>query len=116
MLIALARHFAKPENRPARTLVLIASAGHHSGGLNGPRGFMTLNPELAKRAITVNCVAPGLIETQMIAGLPLDQIKDMIPLRRIGRPEDVAAAVSFLCSDDAGYVTRQVISVNGGMV
>ncbi len=72
--------------------------------------------ELAKRAITVNCVAPGLIETQMIAGLPLDQIKDMIPLRRIGRPEEVAAAVSFLCSDDAGYVTRQVISVNGGMV
>lgn len=72
--------------------------------------------ELAKRAITVNCVAPGLIETQMIAGLPLDQIRDMIPLRRIGRPEEVAAAVSFLCSDDAGYVTRQVISVNGGMV
>lgn len=72
--------------------------------------------ELAKRAITVNCVAPGLIETQMVAGLPLDQIKDMIPLRRIGRPEEVAAAVSFLCSDDAGYVTRQVISVNGGMV
>jgi len=51
VLIALARHFAKPENRPARTLVLIASAGHHSAGLNGPRGFMTLNPELAKRAI-----------------------------------------------------------------
>jgi len=72
--------------------------------------------ELAKRAITVNCVAPGLIETQMTAGLPLDQISQMIPLRRIGRPEEVAAAVSFLCSDDAGYVTRQVISVNGGMV
>lgn len=72
--------------------------------------------ELAKRAITVNCVAPGLIETQMTAGLPLDQITDMIPLRRIGRPEEVAAAVSFLCSDDAGYITRQVISVNGGMV
>jgi 3-oxoacyl-[acyl-carrier protein] reductase len=72
--------------------------------------------ELAKRAITVNCVAPGLIETQMTAGLPLDQITDKIPLRRIGRPEEVAAAVSFLCSDDAGYITRQVISVNGGMV
>lgn len=72
--------------------------------------------ELAKRAITVNCVAPGLIETQMTAGLPMDQINQMIPLRRIGKPEEVAAAVSFLCSDDAGYVTRQVISVNGGMI
>lgn len=75
-----------------------------------------LSVELAKRAITVNCVAPGLIETQMTTGLPLDQIVDMIPLRRVGRPEEVAAAVSFLCSDDAAYVTRQVISVNGGMV
>lgn len=72
--------------------------------------------ELAKRAITVNCVAPGLIETQMTAGLPLDEISKTIPLRRIGKPDEVAAAVSFLCSDDAGYITRQVISVNGGMV
>ncbi|MDR1989214.1 MAG: M28 family peptidase [Acidobacteriaceae bacterium] len=51
VLIALARHFAKPENRPARTLVLIASAGHHTTGLNGPRGFMAANPDLAKRAV-----------------------------------------------------------------
>jgi len=72
--------------------------------------------ELASRAITVNCVAPGLIETQMIEGLPLDDIVKAIPLQRIGRPEEVAAAVSFLCSDDAGYITRQVISVNGGML
>lgn len=75
-----------------------------------------LSLELAKRAITVNCVAPGLIETQMIANLPLDDITKMIPLRRLGKPEEVAAAVSFLCSDDASYITRQVISVNGGMV
>lgn len=72
--------------------------------------------ELAKRAITVNCVAPGLIETQMTAGLPLDDITKQIPLRRVGKPEEVAAAVSFLCSDDAGYITRQVISVNGGLM
>jgi 3-oxoacyl-[acyl-carrier protein] reductase len=72
--------------------------------------------ELASRNITVNCVAPGLIETQMIEGLPLDDIVKAIPMQRIGRPEEVAAAVSFLCSDDASYVTRQVISVNGGML
>lgn len=72
--------------------------------------------ELAKRQITVNCVAPGLIETAMTEGLPLDEIAKTIPLRRIGRPEDLAAAVSFLCSDEASYITRQVISVNGGML
>ncbi len=72
--------------------------------------------ELAKRNITVNCVAPGLIETRMMEGLPLDEVTRMIPMRRIGRPEEVAGAVAFLCSNDAGYITRQVISVNGGMV
>jgi 3-oxoacyl-[acyl-carrier protein] reductase len=72
--------------------------------------------ELAKRAITVNCVAPGLIETQMIRDVPLEHVMDAIPMRRVGRPEEVAAVVGFLCSDAAGYVTRQVISVNGGML
>jgi len=71
--------------------------------------------ELAKREITVNCVAPGLIATDMINELPLDEIKKMIPARRIGNPKEVAAAVAFLMSEDAGYITRQVISVNGGL-
>ncbi len=72
--------------------------------------------ELAKRNITVNCVAPGLIETAMSAEVPLDEALKMIPMRRAGQPDDVAAVVSFLCSDEASYVTRQVISVNGGML
>jgi len=71
--------------------------------------------ELAKRAITVNCVAPGLIETDMIADLPLEEALKLIPARRVGKPEEVAAAVSFLIGEEAGYITRQVISVNGGM-
>lgn len=71
--------------------------------------------ELASRAITVNCVAPGLIATDMIAEVPMDEALKMIPARRVGQPEEVAAVVSFLLSTDAAYVTRQVISVNGGM-
>lgn len=72
--------------------------------------------ELAKRQITVNCVAPGLVETDMLPAEVVDEAMKMIPLRRVGRPEEVAAAVSYLVSDDAAYVTRQVISVNGGML
>ena len=71
--------------------------------------------ELAKRDITVNCVAPGLIETDMISDVPMEEALKMIPARRVGKPEEVAAAVSFLMGEDAAYVTRQVISVNGGL-
>jgi 3-oxoacyl-[acyl-carrier protein] reductase len=71
--------------------------------------------ELAKREITVNCVAPGLIETEMIQDVPREEVLKLIPARRIGRPDEVAAAVSFLLSEDAAYITRQVISVNGGL-
>lgn len=71
--------------------------------------------ELAKRNITVNCVAPGLIETDMIADAPLEEALKMIPARRVGKPEEVAATVGFLMGADAAYITRQVISVNGGM-
>lgn len=71
--------------------------------------------ELAKRKITVNCVAPGVIETDMTEGIHADEAKKMIPMGQFGQPQDIAAAVAFLMSDSAGYVTRQVISVNGGM-
>jgi 3-oxoacyl-[acyl-carrier protein] reductase len=71
--------------------------------------------ELAKRKITVNCVAPGLIETDMVDDLPVEDAKKMIPSQRLGKPEEVAAAISFLMSEDAGYITRQVLSVNGGI-
>jgi 3-oxoacyl-[acyl-carrier protein] reductase len=72
--------------------------------------------ELAKRAITVNCVAPGLIDTEMVAPEVLEEAMKMIPLRRMGTPDEVAALVVFLLRPEAAYITRQVISVNGGMV
>lgn len=75
--------------------------------------------ELAKRRITVNCVAPGLIESDMteeMTDTARHAALDMIPARRAGKPEEVAATVSFLLSDDAAYITRQVISVNGGLL
>jgi 3-oxoacyl-[acyl-carrier protein] reductase len=78
----------------------------------------TLAREYASRGITVNAVAPGFIDTDMTKNLPEDAKKYMItqvPLGRIGQPEDVAAAVVFLCSDEAAYVTGQVLRVNGGM-
>ena len=71
--------------------------------------------ELAKRKITVNCVAPGLIETEMIEDAPIAEALTMIPLRRVGTPEEVASLIRYLLSDGAAYITRQVISVNGGM-
>lgn len=71
--------------------------------------------DLARKKITVNCVAPGLIESEMTSELPLEKIVENIPVGRIGKPEEVAALVAFLCSPEAAYITRQVVSVNGGM-
>jgi 3-oxoacyl-[acyl-carrier protein] reductase len=113
------------QRRKAGRIVTLASVS----GLIGNRGQVNYSAakagiigatkalalELAKRTITVNCVAPGLIETDMISDVPMEEALKMIPARRVGKPEEVAAAVSFLVGPDAAYVTRQVISVNGGM-
>ncbi|MEO7362527.1 MAG: 3-oxoacyl-ACP reductase FabG [Gemmatimonadaceae bacterium] len=71
--------------------------------------------ELASRRITVNCVAPGFIATEMTRDLPTDRIAEFVPLKRVGLPEEVAATVSFLMSAGAAYITRQVIGVDGGL-
>ncbi|MDB5969868.1 MAG: fabG [Hydrocarboniphaga sp.] len=71
--------------------------------------------ELASRGITVNCVAPGLIRTGMIEDAPIDEVLKQIPARRVGEPEEVASLVSYLLSEGAAYITRQVIAVNGGL-
>ena len=71
--------------------------------------------ELAKRKITVNCVAPGLIDTDIIDEAPVEEITRMIPVRRAGKPEEVASLVNYLMSEESSYITRQVISVNGGL-
>lgn len=72
--------------------------------------------ELASRAITVNCVAPGLIDTDMLDGMFLEEALKLVPMKRLGTPEEVAAVVAFLMSDAAAYVTRQVLGVNGGII
>ena len=113
------------QRRKAGRIVTISSVS----GLMGNRGQVNYSAskagiigatkalaiELAKRKITVNCVAPGLIESDMTDSLPLDKIIESIPARRIGKAEEVAALVAFLCSPDAAYITRQVVSVNGGL-
>lgn len=71
--------------------------------------------ELASRGITVNCVAPGLIDTDMAAGAPVEEALKLIPAGRVGKPREVASLVSYLMSEGAAYITRQVIAVNGGL-
>lgn len=75
----------------------------------------SLSREVAKRKITVNCVAPGVIESDMTENIPSDIIKEIVPMQRVGSPKEVASLINYLMSEDASYITGQVISVNGGM-
>ncbi len=82
-------------------------------GLVGATRSLAL--EFARRGVTVNAVAPGLIDTDMIQGLPVDQLMATVPMRRLGQPEEVAQLVCFLVSDAAAYITGQVIGIDGGL-
>jgi 3-oxoacyl-[acyl-carrier protein] reductase len=74
-----------------------------------------LAQEVAHRGVTVNAIAPGLIETDMIASAPVEEMLKRIPMRRLGQPEEVASLAAFLASEAAGYITGQVIGINGGL-
>jgi 3-oxoacyl-[acyl-carrier protein] reductase len=74
-----------------------------------------LAQEAAARNVTVNAVAPGFIETDMTKDLPQDELKQLVPMKRFGKAEEVASLVAFLCSDEASYITGEVISINGGL-
>jgi 3-oxoacyl-[acyl-carrier protein] reductase len=84
------------------------------GGLSA--ASRSLARELGSRGVTVNCVSPGIIATPMSAGsFTPERVASLVPLQRMGRPDDVAAAVAFLASDAASYITGQIVPVNGGM-
>lgn len=110
--------------KPGRIITLASVSGlmgnrgqvNYSAAKAGVIGATkALAVELAKRDITVNCVAPGLIETEMTRDPGLQGLVQSIPMRRMGTTDEVAALVSFLCSREAGYITRQVLAVNGGL-
>ena len=111
--------------RPGRIITLSSVSGiignrgqvNYSASKGGIIGASkALAVEMGKRGITVNCIAPGIIETDMTRDVPLDEVLPAIPLRRLGKPGEVAALAVFLLSEGAAYITRQVISVNGGII
>jgi 3-oxoacyl-[acyl-carrier protein] reductase len=94
----------------------VPGQGNYSAAKAGLVGATkSLAVEVAKRNILVNAISPGFIETEMLKGLPMEQILKTIPLRRLGKPEDVAELASFLVSDKSNYITGQVFQVNGGI-
>ena len=112
------------QNRKGRIVALSSISGltgnrgqiNYSASKAGIIGAVkALSREVAKRNITVNCVAPGVIESDMTSEIPFEMIKDSIPMRRMGTAKEVASAINYLFSEDASYITGQVISVNGGM-
>lgn len=110
--------------RKGRIVAISSTAGQ--AGLPGQSNYAaakagllgavrSLAAEVGRRGVLVNAVAPGFVETEMIADLPRDELLQRIPLKRFGRPEEVAAAVRFLCSEKAAYITGQSLNVNGGI-
>jgi 3-oxoacyl-[acyl-carrier protein] reductase len=111
-------------NRWGRVVTVASTAGQT--GVEGQTNYSaakagligaskSLAREVAKRGVTVNVLAPGFIETEMTAGLPRETMMAQIPAGRFGKPEEVAAAAAFLCSDSAGYITGAVLNINGGV-
>ena len=112
------------QNRKGRIVALSSVSGlagnrgqiNYSASKAGIIGAVkSLSREVAKRNITVNCVAPGVIESDMTSEIPFDLVKESIPMKRMGTAKEVASAINYLFSEDASYITGQVISVNGGM-
>lgn len=111
-------------NREGRIINITSAAAHF--GVAGQSNYSaakagligatkSLAVEVAKRNVLVNAVSPGFIETEMLEGLPMEQILKMIPLGKLGKPQDIAEMVSFLSSDKAGYITGQVFQITGGI-
>ncbi len=112
------------QNRKGRIVALSSVSGlagnrgqiNYSASKAGIIGAVkALSKEVAKRNITVNCVAPGVIKSDMTENLPIEMVQDAIPMRRMGTANEVASLINYLLSEDASYITGQVISVNGGM-
>jgi 3-oxoacyl-[acyl-carrier protein] reductase len=113
------------KNRSGRIVTVTSAAGqmgnagqvNYSAAKSGLIGATkALAREVGNRNITVNAVSPGFIETRMLNGMDMDRIMDTIPANRLGKPEEVAHAVAFLCSDKAAYINGQILGVNGGLI